>query len=113
MHVWHLILFWNWCPQNELQTHQIITTNSCKTFNEFGQNSLSIFKTNHLFPFFVFNIIQCRQICLGIKLTISKSLNMNERELLNEMQTIDFDKIISKPQNIHSKIYILYVYYNI
>jgi hypothetical protein len=32
---------------------------------------------------------------------------MNERELLNEMQTIDFDKIISKPQNIHSKKYII------
>jgi hypothetical protein len=40
-------------------------------------------------------------------MTISKSLNMNERKLLNEMQTIYFDKIISKPQNIHSKIYIL------
>jgi hypothetical protein len=38
---------------------------------------------------------------------MSKSLNMNERELLNEMQTIDFDKITSEPQNIHSKKYIL------
>jgi hypothetical protein len=32
---------------------------------------------------------------------------MNEREFLNEMQTIDFNKIINKPQNIHSKKYIL------
>jgi hypothetical protein len=33
------------------------------------------FSKNHLFPFFVFNIIQYRQICLGAKLTISKSSN--------------------------------------
>jgi hypothetical protein len=45
-------------------------------------------------------------------MTISKSLNMNERELLNEMQIMYFDKIISKSQNIHSKN-IYYVYYNI
>jgi hypothetical protein len=31
---------------------------------------------------------------------------MNERELLNEIQTIDFDDLIINPQNIHSKIYI-------
>jgi hypothetical protein len=37
-----------------------------------------VFSKNHLFPFFLFNIIQCRQICLGAKLTISKSSNMNE-----------------------------------
>ncbi len=33
------------------------------------------FSKNHLFPFFVFNIIQRRQIYLGAKLTLSKSSN--------------------------------------
>ncbi len=36
------------------------------------------FSKNHLFPFFVFDIIKCRQICLGSKLMVSKSSNMNE-----------------------------------
>ncbi len=36
------------------------------------------FSKNHLFPFFVFNIIQRKQICLGAKLIVSKSSNMNE-----------------------------------
>jgi hypothetical protein len=36
------------------------------------------FSKNHIFPFFVFNIIQCKQICLGAKLIVSKSSNMNE-----------------------------------
>jgi hypothetical protein len=45
---------------------------------------------HHLFPFFVFNIIQCRQICVGAKLTISKSSNMNEKYYMNKLQTIDF-----------------------
>jgi hypothetical protein len=31
---------------------------------------------------------------------------MNERELFNEIETIDFDDIIINPQNIHSKKYI-------
>ncbi len=53
-----------------------------------------------LFQFFKFNIIQRRQICLGVKLTVSKSSNMNEKEL-NEIQTIDFDDIIARPQNIN------------
>jgi hypothetical protein len=44
--------------------------------------------------------MQCRQICLGVKLTVSKSSNMNEKEL-NEIQTIDFDDIIARPQNIN------------
>jgi len=33
------------------------------------------FSKNHLFPIFVCNIIQHRQICLGAKLTVSKSSN--------------------------------------
>jgi hypothetical protein len=37
---------------------------------------------------------------------VSKSSNMNERELFNEIETRDFDDIIINPQNIHSKIYI-------
>jgi hypothetical protein len=43
------------------------------------------FSKHHLFPFFVFNIIQRKQICFGAKLTISKTLNMNERDLLNKL----------------------------
>jgi hypothetical protein len=37
------------------------------------------FSKHDLFPFFVFNKIQCKQICLRAKLTLSKSSNMNER----------------------------------
>jgi hypothetical protein len=36
------------------------------------------FSKHHLFPFFVFNIIQQRQVCLGAKLTIFGSSNTNE-----------------------------------
>jgi hypothetical protein len=61
------------------------------------------FSKHHIFPFFVFNIIQHRQICLGIKLIVSKSSNMNERELLNEIQTTHFDYIIINSQNINYK----------
>jgi hypothetical protein len=43
------------------------------------------FSKHHLFPFFVFNIIQHRQICFGAKLTISKSSYMNKRDLLNKL----------------------------
>jgi hypothetical protein len=35
-------------PKNEQQTHKIIITNSCKTFNEFVQNSLLVFKTSFI-----------------------------------------------------------------
>jgi len=58
------------------------------------------FSKHRLFPFFLFNIIQRRQICLGVKLTVSKSSNMNEKEL-NETQTIDFNDIIARPQYIN------------
>jgi hypothetical protein len=70
------------------------------------------FSKHHLFPFFVFNIIQCRQICFGAKLTISKSSNMNERDLLNKLQTTDFDDILKDLQNIQG-IQTYSVYYNI
>jgi hypothetical protein len=40
-----------------------------------------VFSKHHLFRFFVFNIIQHRQVCLGAKLIVSKSSNMNERDL--------------------------------
>jgi hypothetical protein len=40
---------------------------------------------HHLFPIFVFNIIQCRQICFRAKLRTSKSSNMNEKYLLNKL----------------------------
>jgi hypothetical protein len=43
------------------------------------------FSKHHQFPFFVFNTIQHRQICFGAKLAISKSSNMNERDLLNKL----------------------------
>jgi hypothetical protein len=34
------------------------------------------------------------------KLTISKSSNMNEKNLLNELQTTDFDDILKNPKDI-------------
>ncbi len=61
------------------------------------------FSKNYLFLIFVFNVIQRKQIYLRAELTISKSLNMNERELFNEIKTTDFHDIITNPQNIHSK----------
>jgi hypothetical protein len=65
------------------------------------------FSKHHLFPFFVINILQRRQICLGAKLIVSKSSNMNERKLLDGIQTIDFDNIITNTQNINYYIYSL------
>jgi hypothetical protein len=59
------------------------------------------FSKHHLFPFFVFNVIQIRQICLGPKLPMSKSSNMNKRKLLNKLQPTDFDEIIRNSQNIN------------
>jgi len=59
---------------------------------------------DHLFPFLVFNVIQWRQICLKVKLTMSKSSNMNEREFLNKIQSIDFNEIIKNPWNINGNI---------
>jgi hypothetical protein len=44
-----------------------------------------IFSKHHLFSSLVFNIIQQRQICLKAKLTMSRSSNMNEKELLNKL----------------------------
>jgi hypothetical protein len=76
-----------------LQTHVKHLMNLDETCYQFSKH--------HLFPFFVFNIIQRKQIYFGAKLTISKSLNMNERELFNEIKTTDFDDIITNPQNIH------------
>jgi hypothetical protein len=78
-----------------LQTHVKHLMNLDETCYQFSKH--------HLFPFFVFNIIQCTQIYLGTKLTTSKSSNMNEKELLNEIQTINFDDIITNPQNINYK----------
>jgi hypothetical protein len=49
---------------------------------------------HHLFPFFVFDIIQQRQICLGAKLAMCKSSNINEKKLLNKLQSTYFDEII-------------------
>jgi len=81
-----------------LQTHVKHLMNLDETCYQFSKH--------HIFPFFVFNIIQHRQICLEIKLIVSKSSNMNERELLNEIQTTNFDYIIINSQNINYKIYI-------
>jgi hypothetical protein len=71
---------------------------------------LLVFKTSFI-SIFVFNIIQHKQICLRAKLTISKSSSMNEKVLFNEIQTTNFDDIITNPQNIHSRnIYVVYYY---
>ncbi len=43
-------------------------------------------------------MIQHRHICLGVKLTVSRSSNMNEKEVLNKIQSIDFNDIIVNPQ---------------
>ncbi len=65
------------------------------------------FSKHHLFPFFVFNKIQHRQICLGAKLIVSKSSNMNERDLLNNLQTTNFDDIFKNRKNIKGNPIIL------
>jgi hypothetical protein len=61
------------------------------------------FSKHHLFPIIVFDIIQRREICLGAKLTMCKSSNINEKELLNKLQSTYFDEIINNPQDINEK----------
>jgi hypothetical protein len=50
--------------------------------------------------------MQLRQICLGVKLIVSKSSNINERESFNEIQTTNSNDIITNSQNIDYKKYI-------
>jgi len=78
------------------------TINPCETLDEVKQTNYQFLKHN-LFLIFYCNIIQHRQIYFRTKLLVSKSSNMNERELFNEIQTIDFDDIIAHPQKIHCK----------
>jgi len=61
------------------------------------------FAKHHLFIFFMFNLIQRRQICLGTKLTISRSSFVKESQLLNKIQSIDFNVIIENPKLAFSK----------
>jgi hypothetical protein len=65
-----------------------------------------VFSKHYLFPFFVFNIIQQRQICFGAKLIVFCSSNISEHKLLNSLQLTNFDEIIKNPQNINSKTYV-------
>jgi len=46
------------------------------------------------------------------KLIISKSSNMNEKDLLNELQTTDFDDIFKTPK-IYKGIQTYLIYYDI
>jgi hypothetical protein len=64
-----------------------------------------IFSKHHLF-FFVFNRIQWKEICFGTRLTIFRLSNMSEHELLNNLQSTDFDEIIKNLQNINDKTYV-------
>jgi hypothetical protein len=59
----------------------LINPKPCVTFDEFRQNSLSIFKTSFI-SIFVFNMIQHRHISLGVKLTVSRLSNINEKKSL-------------------------------
>jgi hypothetical protein len=51
----------------------------------------------------MFYLIQCRQICLGTKLTISRSSFVKEFQLLNKIHSIDFNDIIENPKLAFSK----------
>jgi hypothetical protein len=88
-----------------------INPKPCITFDEFKQNSLSIFKTSFIF-IFVFNIIQHRHIHLGVKLKLLRLWNMNEKKILNKIQSIDFNDIFVNPQNMCCTKFNV-VYYNI
>ncbi len=63
--------------------------------------------------FFLCNIIQRIQICFGAKLIIFRSSNMNEHNLLNNLQSIDFDEIIKNLQNINDKTYVQNILHHI
>jgi hypothetical protein len=65
-----------------------------------------VFSKHYLFPFFVFNIIQQRQICLRAKLIVLNLSNISEHKLLNNFQLTNFDEIIKNPQNINDKTYV-------
>jgi hypothetical protein len=61
------------------------------------------FAKHHLFIFFMFNLIQRRQIYLGTKLTISRSSFVKESQLLNKIQSIVFNDRIENPKLAFSK----------
>jgi hypothetical protein len=80
----------------------LINPKPCVTFDEFRQNSLLIFKTSFI-SIFVFNMIQHRHIRLGIKLAVSRLSNINEKKILDKIQSIDFNDIIINPQTMCCK----------
>ncbi len=59
------------------------------------------FSKHYLFPILVFSVIQWRQICLKVKLTVFRLSNMNEIVFLNKIKSIDFNEIIKKSWNIN------------
>jgi hypothetical protein len=73
----------------------------------------NMFFQNTIYLFILFNIIQQRQICFGAKLIIFKLSNMSEHNLLNNLQSIDFDKIIKKLQHINDKTYVQNILHHI
>lgn len=79
-----------------------INPKPCITFDEFRQNSLSIFKTLYIF-IFVFDMIHQRHIRLEVKLIISRLSNMNEKKIFDKIQSIDFNDILVNPQNMCHK----------
>jgi hypothetical protein len=61
------------------------------------ENENHKFSTHHLFRFFMFNLIQRRQICRGAKLTISRSSFIKESQILNNIRFKDFKDAIKNP----------------
>jgi len=51
----------------------------------------------------MFNLIQCKQTCLGTKLTISISSFVKESLLLNKIQSVNFNDIIENPKLAFNK----------
>ncbi|HYP43548.1 MAG TPA: DUF6570 domain-containing protein, partial [Candidatus Nitrosocosmicus sp.] len=61
------------------------------------------FLRHHLFPFFMFNLIQRRQICRGARLTVSRTSFVKESQILNNIRSIDFNDVIKDPTTAFQK----------
>jgi hypothetical protein len=61
------------------------------------------FSRHHLFPFFMFNLIQRRQICREAKLTISRFSFIKESYILNNICSMDFNNVIENSTSTFEK----------
>ena len=61
------------------------------------------FSRYQLFPFFMFNLIQRRQICCGAKLTIYHFSFIKESHIIKNIPSMDFNNVIENPTSTFEK----------